>query len=74
MKDLFECGTCGVVTETSEDLCQPLPVGGKEDYCGVAGETAEMCGIMMKTHEYECGTCGRAAESSGLVCNPVKIR
>lgn len=72
MKDMYECGTCGVVTEESEHLCNPRPINGKEDYCGTAGETAEMCGVMTKSLEFECGTCGRPSEKPDLVCNPVK--
>jgi hypothetical protein len=74
MKDLYECGTCGVVTEASEHLCSPRPVGGKDDYCGTTLESADMCKTMVKSVEFECGTCGRPAESAELVCNPVKTR
>jgi hypothetical protein len=74
MKDLYECGTCGVVTESQSHLCSPRPVSGKEDYCGTTLETSEMCGTMVQTLEYECGTCGRPAEQAELVCNPAKAR
>lgn len=74
MKETFECGTCGVVTEVQEDLCSPRPVNGKDDYCGTSGETSEMCGIMAKSLEYECDSCGRPSESADLVCNPIKAR
>jgi len=74
MRELYECGSCGVVTEASEHLCDPRPVAGRQDYCGTAPESAEMCETMKKTLEYECGTCGRPVESAGLVCDPVKKR
>jgi hypothetical protein len=74
MKEVFECGTCGVVSEAREDLCAPREVEAKKDYCGSAGETSEMCGIMLKTLKYECGSCGRPAEEAELVCQPIKIR
>lgn len=74
MRELYECGSCGVITEASEHLCDPRPLGGKDDYCGTAPESAEMCDTMKKSLAYECGTCGRPVESSELVCNPVKIR
>lgn len=75
MRELYECGSCGVVTEASEHLCEPRPLGGKDDYCGTApAENASMCDTMKKTLAFECGSCGRPVESAELVCNPVKIR
>ncbi len=74
MNEIYECGTCGVVTEASEEICTPREVRGKEDYCGSAGETADMCGMMTQALPYECGSCGRPAEQASLVCNPVKAR
>ncbi len=74
MRDLYECGTCGVVTESKDHLCSPREVSGKEDYCGSALETSDMCSTMVQTLEYECGTCGRPAEQAELVCNPAKAR
>lgn len=71
MKEIFECGTCGVVSEASEELCSPREVE-KEDYCGSAGETSEMCGIMTKSLKYECNSCGRPAEDAELLCQPVR--
>ncbi len=73
MKEIFECGTCGVVSEASEELCSSREVG-KEDYCGSAGETSEMCGIMVKSLKYECNSCGRPAEDADLLCQPVRAR
>ncbi len=72
MKEIFECGTCGVVSDASKELCTPRQVRGKEDYCGSTGETAEMCGIMLKTLKYECNSCGRPAEEAELLCQPIK--
>jgi hypothetical protein len=74
MKEVFECGTCGVVSDASVELCAPRQVNGIEDYCGTAGESAEMCGIMLKSLKYECNACGRAAEEADLVCDPIRIR
>lgn len=73
MKEVFECGTCGVVSDASVDLCAPRQIRGKEDYCGSAGETAEMCRIMLKTLKYECNFCGRSAEEADLLCDPIRI-
>lgn len=72
MKERYECGTCGVVAEASEHLCEPRPVESRQDYCGSASENAGMCDTIKKTAQYECGTCGRAVERAGLVCNPLK--
>lgn len=73
MKEVFECATCGVVSDASEELCAPRQVREKEDYCGSAGETSEMCGIMLKSLKYECNTCGRPAEEANLVCDPRRV-
>jgi hypothetical protein len=72
MRELYECGSCGVVTEAREHLCDPKPLEGKDDYCGTAPESAEMCDTMKKTLAFECGSCGRPAENADLVCNPVE--
>jgi len=74
MRELYECGSCGVVTEESTHLCEPRPVESRRDFCGSAPESAGMCDTMKKTLEYECGNCGRPVESAGLACNPVKRR
>ena len=73
MKEIFECGSCGVVSEDSQELCSPRQVEARDDYCGTAGETSEMCGIMTKALRFECDSCGRPAESPDLVCSPRKV-
>jgi hypothetical protein len=73
MKEVFECATCGVVSDVSQELCAPRQVGGREDYCGSAGETSEMCRIMLKSLQYECNSCGRPAEAPELICDPRKV-
>ncbi len=72
--NLYECGVCGVVTESQGHLCNPRPINGKEDYCGSTLETAEMCSTMVQSLEFECGTCGRPAEKSEMLCNPAKAK
>ncbi|MBE0597988.1 MAG: hypothetical protein IH614_12030 [Desulfuromonadales bacterium] len=74
MNEVYECGTCGVVGKSSQELCQPLAVQAKDDYCGSAGETAEMCMTMIKTLPYECDSCGRPAEEAELLCKPIATK
>ncbi len=75
MKDLYECTTCGMVTETKGHLCQPEKLENRGDYCGqpVDYKTGKMCGKEIKRFEFECSNCGRPAEQADLVCAPKKI-
>lgn len=71
MKDIYECGTCGVVSELKDELCDPALQSGMGDYCGTSKDTGRMCDNMKEHLTYVCGTCGRPAEQAELVCKPV---
>lgn len=73
MTNLYECGSCGVVSEESNQLCDPKEVAGLQDYCGEMPVRA-ICDDMNTTAEFECAGCGRLAVSKELVCDPHKIR
>jgi hypothetical protein len=75
MKQVFECSTCGVVTESKEHLCRPVAVAGMSDYCGqpVTKQTAMMCAEETARLAYECSSCGRTTEQPDLVCAPKKV-
>jgi len=73
MTTLYECGSCGVVSEESGHLCQPKEVAGREDYCGTM-PVRDICDTMNETMTFECAACGRLAEDKELVCDPHKIR
>ena len=75
MKQTFECATCGIVTENKSNLCKPVELEGRGDYCGqpVGKKTAMMCAEETARLDYECSHCGRTAEKADLVCSPHKV-
>jgi hypothetical protein len=73
MTNRYECGSCGVISEESNQLCQPKEVAGVEEYCGVLAPR-DICDTMNETASFECAACGRLADEKELVCDPHKIR
>lgn len=75
MKKIFECSTCGIVTEDSSHLCRPVELEGQGDYCGqpLGKKTAFMCAEEMARLDYQCSRCGRTTEWPDLVCAPHKL-
>ena len=75
MKKIFECSTCGIVTENKRHLCKPVELEGQSDYCGqpLGRKTAFMCAEETTRLDYQCRSCGRTAESPELVCAPHKV-
>ena len=71
MTAIYECGTCGVVTEVREQLCDPRQVEDKTIYCGTTPESGEMCEEMKEQFAYVCGSCGRPSKQAGLLCTPL---
>jgi hypothetical protein len=71
MTTLYECGTCGVVTQQREQVCAPKQVDSKSAYCGMAPDSGEMCSDMKEHLAYVCGSCGRPAEQAELLCDPL---
>ncbi len=72
MTRIFECGTCGVVSEASEQLCEPQRLENMGVYCGDRGPTSHMCSDMKDHLAYVCGSCGRPAQQPDMVCNPLQ--
>ena len=72
MTTLYECGSCGVISETSSHLCDAKKLESRYDYCGVNPDR-DICDTMQRELPFECGTCGRGAEDKELLCNPHKI-
>ena len=75
MKKIYECSTCGIVTEQPEHLCKPVVLDGQSDFCGqpLGKRTALMCAEETARLDYQCGNCGRTAEQPELVCAPKKM-
>ena len=69
MTKIYECDTCGVVTEVRDQVCAPRQLENKGVYCGTTPETAEMCTEMKAHLNYVCGSCGRPAEQAELLCD-----
>lgn len=70
MKELYECGQCGVVTEVKGQVCEPRALSDKNEYCGTAPERGGMCEEMQEQLPFVCASCGRPAEQAELVCDP----
>lgn len=75
MKQIYECSTCGIVTETPKHLCKPVVLDGQSDCCdqSVGKKTAMMCAEETTRLDYQCGNCGRTAEQPELVCVANKL-
>ena len=71
MKKIYECGTCGVVSESRDELCDPELQSGMADYCRTSKDSGRMCDNIEENLTYVCKTCGRLAEQAELVCEPV---
>lgn len=70
MNKLYECGRCGVVTRTAENLCNPRVRENREAYCGTAPDRGTMCEGMKERLPFVCGICGRPAGQADLICKP----
>lgn len=73
MKEIYECKICGMVSNLSDNLCQPDQQKNIHDYCGTTNERADLCNNMKETLPIVCGTCGRPAQQADLVCKPLDI-
>lgn len=73
MTKIYECSSCGVVSESQAHLCVPKTLESREEYCGTNPDR-DICDTMNESLSFECGTCGRAAESKELLCNPHKTK
>jgi hypothetical protein len=71
MTKIFECGTCGVVTEVRQQVCDPIVLENKHAYCGTTPQGGGMCEEMKEHLAYVCGSCGRPAEQAELLCKPL---
>lgn len=75
MKRVYECSTCGIVTEKRGHLCTPVALEDMSDYCGqpIGRKTARMCPEETARLDYQCGNCGRTAEAPEHVCAPKQV-
>lgn len=71
MTRIYQCTTCGVITEAPEQLCQPQRLENAGLYCGEAGSATDMCREMKGHLAYVCGSCGRGAQQPEMVCEPL---
>jgi len=75
MASAYKCGTCGVVSDEQEHLCQPAEMAHHAEYCGSGPEQiSQMCDAMDAKLEFQCFTCGRPTDKPDMVCNPTRIR
>jgi len=75
MTGIYECTSCGVVTTSREEICNPREISSRNEYCGEApAGNSVMCEPMAESLEYECGSCGRPTADPALVCAPEKKR
>lgn len=71
MTRIYQCNTCGVITEAPEQLCQPQRLENAGVYCGEQGSARHMCDEMKQHLAYVCGNCGRPAQQPDMVCEPL---
>jgi len=72
MSELYECQTCGVISQERGHVCSPKSVESRADFCGTTPEDAQMCDSMKESPHYHCDNCGRPAEKASMVCSPIK--
>ena len=73
MKKTFKCSTCGTITKTRANLCNPVELERRVDHCSPSTSDANICEKEKARLEYECGVCGRQTDDSSLVCIPNKV-
>jgi hypothetical protein len=73
MERLYECQTCGIISEDRSHVCSPKSLESRVDFCGTILENAkEMCDSMKESRPYHCDNCGRPAEKASMVCSPIR--
>lgn len=70
MNLIYECSSCGVISQEDEHLCQPQRLENMGVYCGTQKVEPHMCDEMKAHLPHVCGTCGRPAEQADMVCDP----
>ena len=74
MAATYKCGTCGVISDESEHLCQ-AEATSRAEFCGTGPEgIGKICAEMDRNLAYQCFTCGRPTDKPDMVCNPTPIR
>lgn len=72
MTRIYECGTCGVISEEPAQLCKPLRRENMGVYCDDSGQSEKMCPEMKDHLAVVCGSCGRPAQQAEMVCEPLQ--
>lgn len=70
MSEMYECKTCGVVSQLEEQLCKPVERYERDEFCGFSESHSKICTEVKEHLPYVCGNCGRPAEQAELVCKP----
>ncbi|PLX81875.1 MAG: hypothetical protein C0616_03500 [Desulfuromonas sp.] len=70
MNLVYECRSCGVISQEEGHLCQPQRLENMGVYCGTQKENVQMCTEMKQHLTHVCGSCGRPAEQADMVCDP----
>lgn len=70
MNLIYECSTCGVISEVPDHLCIPQRLENMGVYCGDTKEDPHMCDEMKQHLPFVCSGCGRPAEQAEMVCDP----
>ena len=70
MAKIYECRTCGFITESGEQLCDSRQMEDKDVYCNMTKVNGGLCKKIKEHHAHVCASCGRVAEQSELLCNP----
>lgn len=75
MSSVYKCGTCGVISNQQDHLCQPGEMASSDDFCGSGPENiSQLCDSMSENLRYQCYNCGRPSENPNLLCQPHSVR
>lgn len=70
----FYCANCGAVALDQNNLCKPMGMITKADWCGSKDlPPPKSCQNRVNNNRYSCKKCGKAAINPALLCEPEKM-
>lgn len=70
----FYCANCGAVALDQNNLCKPMGMQTKVDWCGSKDlPPPQTCHNRVNNDRYSCKKCGKTAINAALLCEPEKM-